>query len=83
MADIDRLKNVQPEILDRLYVAVEENLRDLEDAMRTGRLSTVAWLTQNILELVVWSDYCMQSEVGVFIQHEYRTVRRGALELEG
>jgi hypothetical protein len=62
MADIDKLKDMQSDVLKRLQIAVEENLRDLDEAMRTGRTRTVAWLTRNLLELAVWTSHCAESE---------------------
>jgi len=62
MADTDKLKNVRADVLHELHATVEENLRDLGGAMNNGRVNTVAWLSRNLLELLVWSSYCAMSE---------------------
>ena len=58
----DRLGNMQSDVLHRLHSAVEHTLQDLENAMKTGRVSTVAWLVRNLLELAIWTAQCAQSE---------------------
>jgi hypothetical protein len=62
VADIDKLQNMRADVLHRLHATVEDNLRDLEDAAKNGRMSTVAWLARNLLELLVWSSFCAVSE---------------------
>ena len=62
MADIDRLGEMQLDVLKRIGVAIEENLQDLEIARKSGRLATIAWLTRNLLELGVWTAFCANSE---------------------
>jgi len=59
--DIDKLQDVQPDVLARLRFAVEANTRNLQIATEEGRISTVAWLTRNLLELMLWSEYCTKS----------------------
>jgi hypothetical protein len=61
MPDIDKLGNFQPDVLGRLNFAIRENMQDLEVAAGSGRLSTVAWLTRNLLELAIWTSYCARS----------------------
>ena len=62
MADTDKLANMQPGVLHKLHFAVAHNLEDLEAARSTGRISTVAWLVRNLLELAIWTAHCAQSE---------------------
>jgi hypothetical protein len=62
MADTDKLKNMRADVLHMLHATVEENLRDIDEALNSGRMNTVAWLARNLLELLVWSSYCAMSE---------------------
>lgn len=62
MADIDRLSDVQVGVLKSLRLAVRENVDDLDNAANSGRISTVAWLARNLLELAIWCQYCTRSE---------------------
>ena len=62
MADRHKLKDVRADLLHRFHSVIEENLQDLEGAMKSGRLSTIAWLSRNILELATWVSYCALSE---------------------
>ena len=39
-----------------------ETITDLVAAHKKNRVSTVAWLTRNLLELSIWSEYCAASE---------------------
>jgi hypothetical protein len=59
--DIDKLQNVQPDVLKRLRSVVKTNTRDLQTAMTEGRISKIAWVTRNLLELMLWSEYCSTS----------------------
>jgi hypothetical protein len=54
--DIDKLQDVQPDVLKRLRSAVETNTYERQIAMKDGRISTVAWLTRNLLELIASVD---------------------------
>ena len=40
----------------------ESNTDALQRAMKDGGISAIAWLTRNLLELMVWSEYCAQCE---------------------
>jgi len=62
MADRHKLKDVRSDLLHKFHTAIEENLQDIEGAVKKGRLSTVAWLARNLLELTTWTMYCAQSE---------------------
>ena len=62
MADRHRLKNVRSDLLHNFHTVIEENLQDLEGTHTKGRLSTLAWLARNLLELTIWTMYCAQSE---------------------
>lgn len=62
MSDQHLLTDVRSDLLHRFYSVVEENFQDLEGAMKNGRVSTIAWLARNILELSIWTMYCSESE---------------------
>jgi hypothetical protein len=49
------------EILSRLSTAVQFNVNELVNARSNGPISRLAWLTRNLLELLIWTDYCGKS----------------------
>lgn len=53
---------VRLEVLSRLKAAVEAESRELEQAYNERPLSAVAWTARNLLELLIWVDYCRGSE---------------------
>jgi len=62
MSDTDRLKEMRPELVKRFRHVVNGNVDELNCAMKSGKLNAVAWLTRNLLELAIWSSYCLRSE---------------------
>jgi hypothetical protein len=61
MTDIDKLAPMRVDVLKKLQIAINLNLADLR-AAKFGRLSIIAWLARNILELATWSAHCARSE---------------------
>jgi hypothetical protein len=55
MSDLKRLAPMQRDLAERLISAITANLGDLTEAMKKERLSTIAWLARNPLELSLWS----------------------------
>jgi hypothetical protein len=45
----------------RLVGAAVDEVKELDRALKRGRLSTVAWCVRNLMELSVWSEYCNKS----------------------
>jgi hypothetical protein len=41
---------------------IVDTASDLDQAFRKRRISTVAWLTRNLLELSIWTRYCNLSD---------------------
>jgi hypothetical protein len=60
--DTNPAANIQQDVLKRLGAVIIENQDDLENAVHTGRINAVAWLTRNLLELMIWTLYCAKSE---------------------
>jgi len=48
-------------VLHALSNAININVRELVNARAAGSLSMLAWLARNILELLLWTDYCLTS----------------------
>jgi hypothetical protein len=51
----------QRKILTAIKEAALENYVELETAVNSRPLSTAAWLSRNLLELALWSEYCHRS----------------------
>ena len=62
MTDINKLADVQPDVLRCLSERIVESLGDLDMAEANRRMSAVAWITRNLLELMVWTRWCLQSK---------------------
>jgi hypothetical protein len=48
--------------LEKIRQSVTENLNDLDSAMPNARISTIAWISRNLLELAIWSAFCALSK---------------------
>lgn len=59
--DRDKLQDVRNDLLKSFKAAVEANTEDIQTAMKQSRVSTVAWLARNLLELGIWIRYCAES----------------------
>jgi len=62
MNDIDKLQDMRPDLVKRFRHVIKENTDQLHSAMKSGNLNAIAWLTRNLLELAIWSSYCLRSE---------------------
>jgi len=52
---------VQCTVMNKLAAAVKHNTHELISAREGGSLSTVALLARNLLELLIWTEFCIKS----------------------
>jgi hypothetical protein len=52
---------VQHTVINKLAAAVKYNYDELISAREGCPLSTVAWLARNLLELLIWTEFCIKS----------------------
>jgi hypothetical protein len=55
-------KEAQMELLRRLAQVISKELEELESANARHAVPAVAWISRNLLELGVWTGYCVRSE---------------------
>ncbi len=55
--------------LQNLKEAVELNLRELDHAFKQRPIGMVAWITRNLLELLIWVEYCQSSHIGKHLRN--------------
>jgi hypothetical protein len=56
------LLDPQTKALQNLEQAVERNLRELRHAFEQRSIDMVAWRARNLLELLIWVEYCASSQ---------------------
>lgn len=54
-------EEVQLGVLERIEYVVQNELRELDQANKDRPLNAVAWISRNLLELVIWTVYCIES----------------------
>jgi hypothetical protein len=54
-------EEVQRAVLDRIAVAISNELDELEHAVKERAVNAVAWISRNLMELAVWAEFCMES----------------------
>lgn len=54
--------NRRIEVLPHILAALESNRRQLDEMRQQSNVNGIAWVSRNILELVVWAKYCGQSD---------------------
>lgn len=52
----------RPLILEYLERAIETNRQELDRAFNGRPINAVAWLARNLMELQLWTEYCIASE---------------------
>jgi hypothetical protein len=53
---------VQARVLATLRQTIEEETQGLTQAITSGTVPAVAWRARNLLELSIWTEYCLLSE---------------------
>jgi hypothetical protein len=54
-------KEVQIAVLEQIKYVIENELAELEHAVKERPVNAVAWIGRNLLELWVWTIYCARS----------------------
>jgi hypothetical protein len=54
-------EEIQLAVLERIRVAIENELVELEQARKTRPVNAVAWISRNLAELCIWAQYCVDS----------------------
>jgi hypothetical protein len=73
LVDIDKRKAYEPwrlALTVDLVDAIERNCEQLLEMMDKDRLPAAAWITRNLLELLVWVKYCGVSRENAWRFHE-------------
>lgn len=53
---------IREAVAKRLIVAIENDTKELQGAYKSRPLSAIAWIGRNLLELDIWTAYCLKSE---------------------
>lgn len=73
LADINKCQGYEPwrrTLTVHLVESIEHNCDQLIETMGKDRLPAVAWITRNLLELLVWVKYCGVSRENAWRFHE-------------
>jgi len=54
--------STRTQVLSRLKIAITKELNELMQAYQHRPMSAVAWTARNLLELLIWTEYCSESE---------------------
>jgi hypothetical protein len=60
------MTNMRTEVLPHILAALERNRRQLDEMRQKGDVNGTAWVSRNILELVVWAKYCRRSDENAY-----------------
>lgn len=54
-------EEVQLAVLERIHTAIENELVELDHAVKKRPLNAVAWISRNLIDLCIWTERCIDS----------------------